>query len=68
MSTKTATIDPERQMLGEVEVIGRDRWEEIRRRAGAEHDDRTDRTADTHGDPREQCGSSRLRGEDAAAQ
>ena len=34
MSTKTATIDPERQMLGEVEVIGRDRWEEIRRRAG----------------------------------
>ena len=33
MSTKTATIDPERQMLGEVEVIGRDRWEEIRRRA-----------------------------------
>ena len=34
MSTKTATIDPERQILGEVEVIGRDRWEEIRRRAG----------------------------------
>jgi len=34
MSTTTATIDPERQMLGEVEVIGRDRWEEIRRRAG----------------------------------
>ena len=34
MSTKTATIDPERQMLGEVEVIGQDRWEEIRRRAG----------------------------------
>ena len=34
MSTKTTTIDPERQMLGEVEVIGRDRWEEIRRRAG----------------------------------
>ena len=34
MSTKTATIDPERQMLGEVEVIGQERWEEIRRRAG----------------------------------
>ena len=34
MSTTTATIDPERQMRGEVEVIGRDRWEEIRRRAG----------------------------------
>ena len=34
MSTTTATIDPERQTLGEVEVIGRDRWEEIRRRAG----------------------------------
>ena len=31
---RSATIDPERQMLGEVEVIGRDRWEEIRRRAG----------------------------------
>ena len=34
MSTTTARIEPERQMLGEVEVIGRDRWEEIRRRAG----------------------------------
>ena len=34
MSTETATIDPERQVLGEVEVIRRDRWEEIRRRAG----------------------------------
>jgi len=34
MSTTTATIDPERQMLGEVEVIGQERWEEIRRRAG----------------------------------
>ena len=33
MSTTTAMIDPERQMLGEVEVIGRERWEEIRRRA-----------------------------------
>ena len=34
MSTTTAMIDPERQVLGEVEVIGQDRWEEIRRRAG----------------------------------
>ncbi|MXZ69949.1 MAG: IS21 family transposase, partial [Acidobacteria bacterium] len=34
MSTTAATIDLERQTLGEVEVIGRDRWEEIRRRAG----------------------------------
>ena len=33
MSTTATTIDPERQMLGEVEVVGRDRWEEIRRRA-----------------------------------
>ena len=34
MSTTATMIDPERQMLGEVEVVGRDRWEEIRRRAG----------------------------------
>ena len=34
MSTTAMTIDPE-QMLGEVEVIGRDWWEEIHRRAGA---------------------------------
>ena len=34
MSTTTTMIDPEHLMLGEVEVIGRDRWEEIRRRAG----------------------------------
>ena len=35
MSTTARTIDPEHQMLGEVEMVGRDRWEEIRRRAGA---------------------------------
>ena len=35
MSTTATTIDPERQMLGEVEMIGQDRWEEIHRRAGA---------------------------------
>ena len=35
MSTTATTIDPERQMLGEVEMVGRDRWEEIHRRAGA---------------------------------
>ena len=35
MSTTGTTIDPEHQMLGEVEMVGRDRWEEIRRRAGA---------------------------------
>ena len=35
MSTTATTIDPEHQMLGEVEMVGRDRWEEIRRRAGA---------------------------------
>ena len=28
MSTTTATIDPERKTLREVEVIGRDRWVE----------------------------------------
>ena len=33
-TTTTTTIDPERQMLGEGEVTGRNRWEEIRRRAG----------------------------------
>ena len=35
MSTTARTIDPEHQMPGEVEMVGRDRWEEIRRRAGA---------------------------------
>ena len=35
MSTRATTIDPERQMLGEVEMVGQDRWEEIHRRAGA---------------------------------
>ena len=34
MSTTATTIDPERQTLGEVEMVGRDRWEEIHRRAG----------------------------------
>ena len=33
MSATTTSIDPECQMLGEVEMVGRDRWEEIRRRA-----------------------------------
>ena len=32
---RATTIDPERQMLGEVEMVGQDRWEEIHRRAGA---------------------------------
>ena len=35
MSTRATTIDPECQMLGEVEMVGQDRWEEIHRRAGA---------------------------------
>ena len=35
MSTRATMIDPERQMLGEVEMVGQDRWEEIHRRAGA---------------------------------
>ena len=34
MST-TTTISLERRMLGEVEMVRRDRWEEIHRRAGA---------------------------------
>ena len=34
MSTTATTMDPERQTLGEVEMVGRDRWEEIHRRAG----------------------------------
>ena len=34
MATTSATIDPEQRMLGEVEMVGRDRWEEIHRRAG----------------------------------
>ena len=34
MSTTATTIDPEQRMLGEVEMVGRDRWEEIHRRAG----------------------------------
>ena len=35
MSTTATTIDLERRMLGEVEMVGRDRWEEIDRRAHA---------------------------------
>ena len=35
MSTTATMIDPERSMLGEVEMVGRERWEEIHRRAGA---------------------------------
>ena len=35
MPTRATMIDPERQMLGEVEMVGQDRWEEIHRRAGA---------------------------------
>ena len=34
MSTTATTIDRERQTLGEVEMVGRDRWEEIHRLAG----------------------------------
>ena len=32
MSTTGTTIDPERQMLGEVDMVGQERWEEIHRR------------------------------------
>ena len=35
MLTTATTIDPEQAMLGEVEMDGRDWWEEIHRRAGA---------------------------------
>ena len=35
MSTMVTTIDPECQMHGEVEMVGRERWEEIHRRASA---------------------------------
>ena len=35
MSTIVTTIDPERQMLGEVEMVGRELWEEIHRRASS---------------------------------
>ena len=35
MMTTATTIDPEQRMLGEVEMVGRDRWEAIHRRAGA---------------------------------
>ena len=34
MSTTGTTISLEQRMLGEVGMVGRDRWEEIRRRAG----------------------------------
>ena len=33
MTTTAVTIGPEQAMLGEVEMVGRDRWEEIHRRA-----------------------------------
>ena len=32
MSTTGTTIDTERQMLGEVDMVGQERWEEIHRR------------------------------------
>ena len=35
MSTIVTTIDPERQTLREVEMVGRERWEEIHRRASS---------------------------------
>ena len=35
MSTTTTTIDPEHRRLGEVAMVGRNRWEEIHRRARA---------------------------------
>ena len=35
MSTTGATIDPERRALGEVEMLGEERWEEVHRRAAA---------------------------------
>ena len=35
MSTIAPTIDPKQWILGEVEMVGRDRCEEIHRRAGA---------------------------------
>ena len=34
MSTMVTMIDPERQMLRDVEMVGRERWEAIHRRAG----------------------------------
>ena len=40
MSTIVTTIDPERQTLGEVEMVGRERWEEIHRRWPADCDSR----------------------------
>ena len=35
MLTTERTIDPERRALGEVEMLGEERWEEIHRRAAA---------------------------------
>ena len=35
MLTTPTTIDLERQMLGEVEMVGRERWEENHRRASS---------------------------------
>ena len=38
MSTASTTISLEQRMLGEVEMVRRDRWEEIHRRAGGRVD------------------------------
>ena len=35
MSTIVTTFDLERQMLGEVEMVGRERWEEIHRQTSS---------------------------------
>ena len=35
MSTTGATIDPERRALGDVEMLGEERWEEVHPRAAA---------------------------------
>ena len=48
MSTIVTTIDPERQMLGEVEMVGRERWEEIHRRAWSPRTRALPRCAGTH--------------------
>ena len=55
MLTTATTIDPEQGMLGEVEMVGRDRWEEIHRRAGAGTSDSWD---GSRPGPRPQDGAS----------
>ena len=40
MLTTATTIDPEQAMLGEVEMDGRDWWEEIHRRAWYRQDEK----------------------------